>query len=172
MVSLILNANFKIGFFFIFILFLTGCTSQSESPLFRHVTQNISCEKSNNSLYANLTAEDNYQRMVGCLRSNQDEQALVYFIHAGTLTWYDYLVNPSETRRLRHHELLKSALIQLSDNQKNRAWTHFNGLRFDHQKKSQMCLLLKSTGDAKAGRQIFDEVAWSDARKGYIHCEI
>lgn len=128
------------------------------------------CEAGTPEQEASLTPEASYNKMVTCLKANQERFALNHFAVAGTTTWYDAIVRPAEKNIVRHKDLMKQALSGLSKSEQEKAWESFNQMLRNKQSLAEVCNYMEQIAEIRRQTQVFDDIAWSRAVKGYLHC--
>lgn len=128
------------------------------------------CAAANPQQEASLTPEASYNNMVACLKVNEKRFALNHFAVAGTTTWYDAIVRPGEKNSVRHRALLKQALSGLSKREQNDTWESFSRMLRNKQSLAEICAYMEQIAQVRRQTQVFDDIAWNRAVKGYLHC--
>lgn len=129
-----------------------------------------SCAAGTPQQEASLTPEASYNNMVTCLKANEKRFALNHFAVAGTTTWYDAVVRPVEKNIVRHKDLMKQALSGLSKSEQNDAWESFSQMLRNKQSLAEVCSYMEQIAEVRRQTQVFDDIAWNKAVKGYLHC--
>lgn len=119
---------------------------------------------------ASLTPEASYSNMVACLKADEKRFALNHFAVAGTTTWYDAIVRPVEKNIVRHKDLMKQALSGLSKSEQDNAWESFSQMLRNKQSLAEVCRYMEQIAEVRRQTQVFDDIAWNRAVKGYLHC--
>lgn len=128
------------------------------------------CGQRHASEDAQLTPEIHYSRMQSCLKAGQTRRALDHFALAGTSTWYDAQIRSGEITRKRHQSLLQSALKGLDTHTQERAWNDFSIMMKNRKQLESVCSYMESIAAQRRQLQVFDDLAWDQAREGYLHC--
>lgn len=149
------------------LLMLSGC---KHLDVIKLVTPG-SCAAGTPLQEASLTPEASYHNMVVCLKANKKRFALNHFAVAGTTTWYDAIVRPVEKNITRHKDLMKQALSGLSKSEQNDAWESFNQMLRNKQSLAEVCHYMEQIAEVRQQTQVFDDIAWNRAVKGYLHCQ-
>jgi len=144
-----------------------GCAARQDAP---SAFSGAACQSGTPQLHAAMTPERHYQVMRACVRDQKMELATLHFALAGTGTWYDNQVRPTEINQKRHHELIKHALNTLTPNEVEQTWQFFSARLNEKQQLEQVCLYINEVGKMKRLVQRFDDIAWQNAREGYLHC--
>lgn len=153
------------GFLFCCVILLTGCTSLTEVN-----TPASACGPRQAEADAQLAPEMHYRQMQSCLKAGQMQRALDHFTLAGTGTWYDAQIRPGETTLKRHHELLQSSLSQLDAGMQEQTWNEFSIMMKNRKQLADVCSYVQSVAVKRRQIQVFDDLAWEQAREGYMHC--
>lgn len=149
------------------LLMLSGC---KHLDVIKFVTPG-SCAAGTPQQEASLTPEASYNNMVACLKANEKRFALNHFAVAGTTTWYDAVVRPVEKNIVRHKDLMKKALSGLSKSEQNDAWESFSQMLRNKQSLAEVCRYMEQIAEVRRQTQVFDDIAWNSAVKGYLHCQ-
>ncbi|MCE0489047.1 hypothetical protein LU196_03105 [Pantoea sp. Mb-10] len=149
------------------ILMGTGCAARQDAST---AFSDAMCESGTPQLHAAMTPERHYQAMRACVRDQNMELATLHFALAGTGTWYENQVRPNEINHKRHHDLIKHALTSLTAIEVEQAWQFFSSKLNEKEKLEQVCSYIDEVGGMKRLTQRFDDIAWQNAREGYLHC--
>ncbi|MEG3135808.1 hypothetical protein SC206_19815 [Rouxiella sp. T17] len=146
-------------------LFLAGCVQPKALP--KEITlDNTTCAEA---------VSDNpkliYLQMNDCIDKSQKKRAAYLYAQAGTLTWYQSLIDKSETSRLAHKNLPTEALAKLSDSERKEFTETLESTLDDNKLRQQICSRLlapKVDYNVELANSYSDK--WLLAKKGYLHC--
>ncbi|MDZ7279357.1 hypothetical protein N4G40_13920 [Pantoea eucrina] len=145
----------------------TGCVARQDTSA---AFFDAACQPGTPQTHAAMTPERHYQVMRACVREKKMELATLHFALAGTGTWYDNQIRPNEINQKRHHDLIKHALTTLTPVEVEQTWQFFSLRLNEREKLDQLCLYINDVGEMKRLTQRFDDIAWQNARDGYLHC--
>ena len=146
-------------------LALGGCASLISPP----VTPNNSMVFCRNVMSENPALV--YQQMIDCIHTGEEQRATFLYAQAGTLTWYQSLVDKKESSRIRHKTLAGEALSTLSDSDRRKFSAQVEATFDDEKTTRLMCSkLVRPTGSSAADSSNGYEDKWLLAKRGYLHC--
>ncbi len=143
-------------------LLLSACTTHSDNAI------KPSLEKCEVGSKLSVNPQILYQQMVECITDKNYSTASLLYARAGTITWYYSLLEPTEDNRLRHQNLAKEALNQLSQSQKEQFSASLEANFSDTKSHENICSKVIIPFNERNNE--LSTKLWHTAKNGYLHC--
>lgn len=149
----------------LFIITITGCVETKSKPEVSTLNK-ISCAEQ-----VNINPKVIYQQMTDCISKSQNKRAAYLYAQAGTLTWYQSLIDKREASRIAHKNLPNQALSKLSKSERE-DFVEIIETTFDNSiTRQEICAQLIAPQTAYShGEENRYSDKWLLAKKGYLHC--
>lgn len=154
------------------ILFTAGCTPQKSMLAGSFGT--AVCRSAD----ATVSPSVIYEKMTGCVRQHNYDLAVMLYAQAGSYSWYDAIQADSEAARQQHHALLRAALEQLNETQREAFWQRLSQTMKDASALSKICRQVTALGPPRYRSDFTmqdtaradDQPLWQRAVNNYLHC--